>query len=64
MKISVIGTGSFGTSLAMVLFDVDMMYCSMEEIEAVVDEINTEHTNRRFLKDADLALRDRSDNRP
>lgn len=55
MKISMIGTGSFGTSLAMVLdsngHDV-LMYGRNEE---TVNEINHFHTNARYLKDIELS---------
>ncbi|HIW12166.1 MAG TPA: NAD(P)H-dependent glycerol-3-phosphate dehydrogenase [Candidatus Salinicoccus stercoripullorum] len=54
MKISVIGTGSFGTSLAMVLNDNGhdvLMYGRNGE---VVSEIGQSHTNQRFLKNIDL----------
>lgn len=54
MNISVIGTGSFGTSLAMVLMDNGhdvLMYGRNEE---VVSEISSKHTNNHFLKNIDL----------
>ncbi|GAB3072112.1 NAD(P)H-dependent glycerol-3-phosphate dehydrogenase [Salinicoccus sesuvii] len=51
MKISVIGTGSFGTSLAMVLVDNGHDVHIYGRNKAVVDEINTQHTNNSYLKD-------------
>lgn len=50
MNISILGTGSFGTSLSMVLDDNGhsvMMYGRSSE---TVDEINTNHTNSRYLE--------------
>ncbi|MFD2829357.1 NAD(P)H-dependent glycerol-3-phosphate dehydrogenase [Corticicoccus populi] len=50
MNISILGTGSFGTSLSMVLDDNGhsvMMYGRSNE---TVDEINTNHTNSRYLE--------------
>lgn len=54
MKISVIGTGSFGTSLAMVLSDNNHDVLMYGRNEAVVQEINTGKTNNSFLKDIEL----------
>lgn len=54
MKISLIGTGSFGTSLSLVLADNGhdvMIYGRNSE---VVEEINTKHTNSSYLKEVEL----------
>lgn len=54
MNISMIGTGSFGTSLAMVLdsnhHDV-LMYGRNEQ---TTNEINNNHSNKKYLKDIEL----------
>ncbi|WP_020008348.1 NAD(P)H-dependent glycerol-3-phosphate dehydrogenase [Salinicoccus albus] len=54
MKISVIGTGSFGTSLAMVLSDNNHDVLMYGRNESVVNEINTDKTNKSFLRDIQL----------
>ena len=54
MKISVLGTGSFGTSLAMVLTDNQHDVMMYGRNQAVVDEINNQHTNGHYLKDINL----------
>jgi len=63
VNISVLGTGSFGTSLAMVLTDNNHDVQMYGRNEAVVNEINESHTNGHYLKDVDLpaALRATSD---
>lgn len=55
MKVSIIGTGSFGTSLSVVINDNGndtLMYGRKQE---VVDEINKNHTNSQYLKDVVLS---------
>lgn len=54
MNISVLGTGSFGTSLAMVLTDNNHDVQMYGRNEAVVKEINEDHTNHHYLKNIDL----------
>ena len=54
MKITVVGTGSFGTSLAMVLVDNNHDVRIYGRNEDVVKEINEKHTNNRYLKDVTL----------
>ncbi len=54
MNISVIGTGSFGTSLAMVLRDNGHDVLMYGRNKDVVSEISQKHTNHRFLKNIDL----------
>ncbi|WP_411844387.1 NAD(P)H-dependent glycerol-3-phosphate dehydrogenase [Salinicoccus sp. HZC-1] len=54
MNISVIGTGSFGTSLAMVLLDNGHNVLMYGRNKEVVSEINNDHTNSRFLKNINL----------
>jgi len=54
MKISIIGAGSWGTALALVLSRNDhevMLLCRRKEL---ADEINNDHTNRNYLKGIDL----------
>lgn len=54
MKITVIGTGSFGTSLAMVLVDNGHDVHIYGRNTAVVDEINEQHTNTKYLKNVSI----------
>ncbi|KXB58668.1 NAD(P)H-dependent glycerol-3-phosphate dehydrogenase [Gemelliphila asaccharolytica] len=54
MKISVIGSGSWGTALSQVIIDNNhecLLYCRNEK---TLNEINIEHTNKRYLKNTIL----------
>lgn len=55
MNISVIGTGSFGTSLSMVLNDNNNRVMMYGRNQDTVLEINQSHTNSQYLKNIDLA---------
>lgn len=55
MNISVIGTGSFGTSLSMVLNDNDNRVMMYGRNQDTVLEINESHTNDRYLKNIELS---------
>ncbi|MBF0753367.1 MULTISPECIES: NAD(P)H-dependent glycerol-3-phosphate dehydrogenase [Jeotgalicoccus] len=55
MNISVIGTGSFGTSLSMVLNDNNNRVMMYGRNQDTVQEINERHTNSRYLKDIKLS---------
>lgn len=54
MKISMIGTGSFGTSLAMVLDSNGHDVLMYGRNKNTVNEINQEHSNKNYLKDIEL----------
>lgn len=54
MNISVIGTGSFGTSLAMVLNDNNNRVVMYGRNQDTVLEINESHTNKQYLKNIEL----------
>ena len=49
MKVSVLGTGAWGTTLAQVLVDAGHETIMWGRNSAVVDEISTGHTNEKFL---------------
>lgn len=51
MNISVIGTGSFGTSLSIIVDDNKHDTLVYGRNAKVVNEINTDHTNHKYLKD-------------
>lgn len=53
-KITVFGTGSFGTALANVLAENGHLVLMWGENENTVDEINQSHQNKRYLKDVTL----------
>lgn len=53
-KITVFGTGSFGTALANVLAENGHSVLMWGENENTVDEINQSHQNKRYLKDVTL----------
>lgn len=55
-RIGVLGAGSWGTALAMVLSDNDHDVRLWSRHEEQVEEINTEHTNQRYLKNIKLAI--------
>ncbi len=54
MKVAVLGAGSWGTALAMVLADKDYEVNIWSIFPKQVEEINTKHTNLAFLKDVNL----------
>lgn len=54
MKVSIIGTGSFGTSLSVVIDDNNNDTLLYGRNQEVVDEINNEHTNSQYLKEVVL----------
>ncbi len=49
-NISIVGTGSFGTSLAILLNDNKHNVKMYGKTKATVDEINNKHTNEKYLK--------------
>lgn len=53
-KITVFGTGSFGTALANVLAENGHSVLMWGKNENTVDEINQSHQNKRYLKDVKL----------
>ena len=53
-KITVFGTGSFGTTLANVLAENGHSVLMWGKNENTVDEINQSHQNKRYLKDVTL----------
>ncbi|WP_067622765.1 NAD(P)H-dependent glycerol-3-phosphate dehydrogenase [Alicyclobacillus acidiphilus] len=54
MKAAVLGAGSWGTALANVLAENGHDVCLWARSEAVADEINTDHTNERYLPNVRL----------
>lgn len=56
MKVTVLGTGSWGTSLAKVLAENQHDVVMWGRDQHVVDEINQRHTNHLFLSQVDLPL--------
>ena len=53
-KVSVLGAGAWGTTLAQVLIDAGQDVLIWGRNEAVVDEINSLHTNKKFLPGVNL----------
>lgn len=56
MNISILGTGSFGTSLSMVLDDNHHNVIMYGRNSETVNEINNYHTNEKYLKDIKVNL--------
>jgi glycerol-3-phosphate dehydrogenase (NAD(P)+) len=54
-KVSVLGAGAWGTTLAQVLVDAGQEVLVWGRNKEVVDEINSLHTNKKFLPGVDLA---------
>ncbi|MDO4814127.1 MAG: NAD(P)H-dependent glycerol-3-phosphate dehydrogenase [Gemella sp.] len=54
MKISVIGSGSWGSALSQAIIDNGHDCLLYSRDEKVRDEINTKHTNKKYLKDVVL----------
>ena len=54
MKVSVIGSGSWGTALSQAIVDNGHELLLYARTEKARDEINIEHTNKRYLKDVVL----------
>ncbi|NOK58510.1 MAG: Glycerol-3-phosphate dehydrogenase [NAD(P)+] [Chloroflexi bacterium AL-W] len=54
MRVGIIGLGNFGTAMANLVANNGHEVIGWEYHEAVVDEINTQHTNQRFLADVPL----------
>ena len=53
-KVSVLGAGAWGTTLAQVLVDAGQEVLVWGRNESVVNEINTSHTNTKFLPEVKL----------
>lgn len=51
MKITVLGAGAWGSTLAQVLADGNNEVCLWGRSQSVVDEINSAHTNTKYLHD-------------
>ena len=54
MKVTVFGAGAWGTTMAQVLVDAGNDVVMWGRNQAVVDEINTHHTNKSYLEKAEL----------
>lgn len=54
LQVSVIGTGSWGTALANVLSENQHDVLMWGKTQTTVNEINTHHTNAKYLKDTQL----------
>ena len=50
--VAVLGPGSWGTALSQVLNDNGHEVCLWGNIQEQIDEINTQHTNKRYFKEA------------
>ena len=55
MNITIIGTGSFGTSLSMILDSNNHHVLMYGRNKSTVQEINKDHTNKNYLKDITLS---------
>ena len=53
-KVCVLGAGAWGTTLAQVLVDAGQEVLVWGRNESVVNEINTSHTNTKFLPEVKL----------
>ena len=63
-KVAVMGTGSWGTTFAMVLADAGVQVRIWGRRAEVVDDINTHHRNSAYLGDAELPSRIRASTDP
>ena len=53
-KVSVLGSGAWGTTLAQVLVDAGQEVLIWGRNDSVVAEINSNHTNNKFLENVKL----------
>jgi glycerol-3-phosphate dehydrogenase (NAD(P)+) len=56
-KVAVLVAGSWGTALASLLADIHVEVMLWSRNASEVDDINQNHTNRRFFKDVSLSLK-------
>lgn len=63
-RISILGAGSWGTTFAKVLADSGHTVTLWARTEAIAQEINEHHTNRRYLPESELSALVRADTDP